>query len=107
MSKPKWADIIEGQKDPSTPRMAVAYQRGPDGKTRVTAAGQGSAAEEIVRKAEEAGLPIGRDPERLRRLLQAEGEDSRIPPEIYELMSIIINFSQELNETWIMQHEDT
>lgn len=104
MSKPKWTDIAQ---EGDEPRMAVAYQRDSEGRLRVVAAGQGSAAEQIIEQAEQAGVPIGRDPERVRRLLQAEGEGSRIPPEVYELMSTVVTFAQELNETWILQHEES
>ncbi|MEW6277554.1 MAG: EscU/YscU/HrcU family type III secretion system export apparatus switch protein [Candidatus Eremiobacterota bacterium] len=82
-------------------RWAVALRLGQDGRPRVVAAGQGAVADEIVARAEAAGVEVRHDPETVHELLQAEGEGTRIDPEIYELMTTVINFAQELNDAWI------
>lgn len=98
MFKPSWQEAVErGERE----RKAVAYETGPDGRTRVKAIGTGAAADEIIARAQESGVEVRRNAEQVEELLRAEGEEHSIPPEIYELMATVINFAQELNEQWL------
>jgi len=100
MFKPSWQEAMErGDRE----RKAVAYETGPDGRTRVKAIGTGAAADEIIARAQESGVEVRRNAEQVEELLRAEadGEAPSIPPEIYELMATVINFAQELNEQWL------
>lgn len=100
MFKPSWQEAMErGERE----RKAVAYETGPDGRTRVKAIGTGAAADEIIARAQESGVEVRRNAEQVEELLRAEadGETPSIPPEIYELMATVINFAQELNEQWL------
>ncbi|HXE72872.1 MAG TPA: EscU/YscU/HrcU family type III secretion system export apparatus switch protein [Candidatus Nitrosotenuis sp.] len=83
---------------PPPGRAAVALGRGPDGRLRVLARGRGPAAERILEKARQAGVEVQTDPARVEELLRAEGEGSRVPPQIYELVAAVIAFAQELSD---------
>lgn len=84
-------------------KWAVAMRMGADGRPKVVAAGQGAAAEEIVAKAQASGVEVRQDAEMVNELLQAETEGAHIDSRIYELMTSIVNFAQELNDAWVAQ----
>lgn len=86
-------------------KWAVAMRMGADGRPKVVAAGQGAEAEAIVARAQAAGVDVRRDAEMVNELLQAETEGAKIDSRIYELMTTIVNFAQELNEAYANQVE--
>ncbi len=85
------------------PKVAFAFKENETGGLRVVAVGKGSVAERIIKEAEQAGVPVRRDPESVRRLLREEGAGTQVPAEVYEIMATVIDFAQELNETWATQ----
>ena len=93
MSKPSWQEALP-------PRKAVVVETTADGQTRVVATKEGAEAEELIAKARSAGVEVRKDAQEVDQLLARESGDSNIPPEIYELMSTIITFAQELNDQW-------
>ncbi len=84
-------------------KWAVAMRMGADGRPKVVAAGQGAEAEAIIAKAQQSGVEVRKDAEMVDELLQAETEGARIDSRIYELMTTIVNFAQELNDAWVAQ----
>lgn len=86
-------------------KWAVAMRMGADGRPKVVAAGQGAVADEIVAKAQASGVEVRKDAEMVQQLLRDETDPgTRIDSEIYELMTTIVNFAQELNDAWVQQH---
>ena len=55
----------------------------------------------VIAKAQASGVEVRQDGEQVEQLLRPESSESNVPPEIYELMSTIISFAQELNEQWV------
>lgn len=100
MFKPSWQEARDNQE---REKKAIAYEVGPDGRNRVVGVATGAAAEEMIARAQESGVEVRRNAEQVEELLRAEGEEHSIPPEIYELMSMVINFAQELNEQWLQR----
>jgi flagellar biosynthesis protein len=75
------------------PKKAVALKYEPDRSTApiVVAKGQGLIAEEILRKAQENGVPVQEDAS-LVEVLSKLDLDQEIPPELYKLVAEILSF---------------
>jgi flagellar biosynthesis protein len=88
---------------PETPReeralaLALAYAPG-DTAPRIVAKGRGLIAEEIIRRAREAGVFVHESPELVTLLMQSNLDD-HIPPQLYvaiaELLAWIYRLEQE------------
>jgi flagellar biosynthesis protein len=63
----------------------------------VTAAGQGPVAEEIIRRAREAGVPVTEDP-RLAAVLSQIDVGQVIPPELYAVVAEVLAYVYRLEE---------
>lgn len=83
---------------PEELKRAAAISVSEDGEVKVIASAVGHKAEEMISKASEAGIPVRKDAEEIKKLLEEQGDRSNVPPEIYELMAAVIDFAQELNE---------
>jgi hypothetical protein len=46
------------------------------------------------------GGGVRKDAQQLEEMLEQEHGGSQIPPDVYDLMAVVINFAQELNEEW-------
>lgn len=81
------------------PRRAVAltYDPANDAAPVVTAAGQGAVAEEIIRRAREAGVPVTEDP-RLAAVLSQIDVGRVIPPELYAVVAEVLTYVYRLDE---------
>lgn len=77
------------------PRQAVALSYDPIAAPRVSAKGEGSLAEEILRIAQEAGVHVHEDAD-LARLLQRLELGAEIPRELYLAVAEIIAFAYML-----------
>jgi flagellar biosynthesis protein len=79
--------------------VALRYKNEESEAPKVVAKGSGSLADEIVRRAEEAGVPLYRDDALVEVLAQIE-LDREIPPELFgavaEIMSWIYKADKEL-----------
>lgn len=88
--------------DPSgsaEPRRAVAMAYDPThaGAPVVTAVGEGAVAEEIIRRAREAGVPVTEDP-RLAAVLSQVDVGQMIPPELYVVVAEVLAYVYQLEE---------
>jgi flagellar biosynthesis protein len=81
------------------PRRAVALSYDPTSADApvVTAAGQGMVAEEIIRRAREAGVPVTEDP-RLAAVLSQIDVGRVIPPELYQVIAEVLAYVYRLDE---------
>lgn len=75
------------------PKKAVALKYSPEQRTApvVVAKGQGVIAEEILRRAQENGVPVQEDSS-LVEVLSKLDLDQEIPPELYTLVAEILSF---------------
>jgi flagellar biosynthesis protein len=83
-----------GRQSPQTvTKKAVALKYDPDRHSApvVTAKGKGALAEEIVKKAQEHGVPIQEDASLVEVLSKLDLEQE-IPPELYKLVAEILSF---------------
>ena len=84
---------------PEAPAQAVALVYDPeDGAPRVLAKGRGLLAEEIIARAQSAGVFVHESPELVSLLMQVD-MDARIPPELYiavaELLAWLYRLEKE------------
>lgn len=81
------------------PRRAVAmsYDPAQAGAPVVTAVGTGAVAEEIIRRAREAGVPVTEDP-RLAAVLSQVDVGQVIPPELYVVVAEVLAYVYQLEE---------
>lgn len=83
----------EEAKSRTMPKKAVALKYNPEQRTApvVVAKGQGVIAEEILRRAQENGVPVQEDSS-LVEVLSKLDLDQEIPPELYTLVAEILSF---------------
>lgn len=81
------------------PRRAVALTYDPANADApvVTAAGEGLVADEIIRRAREAGVPVTEDP-RLAAVLSQIDVGQVIPPELYAVIAEVLAYVYRLEE---------
>ncbi|MCC6174518.1 MAG: EscU/YscU/HrcU family type III secretion system export apparatus switch protein [Chloroflexi bacterium] len=93
----KRSDLTGEPPRPTSRRRAVAlsYQPGADAAPVVTAAGQGLVAEEIVRRAREAGVHVTEDPQ-LAAVLSQLDVGAAIPPELYAVVAEVLAYVYRL-----------
>ncbi|MGE3910740.1 MAG: EscU/YscU/HrcU family type III secretion system export apparatus switch protein [Chloroflexota bacterium] len=84
---------------PGEPRQAVALTYDPENADApvVTAAGQGLVAEEIIRRAREAGVPVTEDV-RLAAVLSQIDVGAMIPPELYTVVAEVLAYVYRLDD---------
>jgi flagellar biosynthesis protein len=63
----------------------------------ITAAGQGLVAEEIIRRAQAAGVPVTEDP-RLATVLSQIDVGAVIPPELYAVVAEVLAYVYRLDD---------
>jgi flagellar biosynthesis protein len=75
------------------PKRAVALKYEPETGSAPTliAKGQGTIAEEIMRRAKENGIPVQEDPS-LVEVLSKLDLNQEIPPELYKLVAEVLSF---------------
>lgn len=68
--------------------VALAYRSG-DSAPKIAAKGRGSIADEIVRRAQEAGVYVHESRELVQLLMQVD-LDSHIPPNLYRVIAVLL-----------------
>jgi flagellar biosynthesis protein len=91
-------DLLPPRK-PGEPRKAVALTYDPANADApvVTAVGQGLVAEEIIRRAQAAGVPVTEDP-RLAAVLSQIDVGAVIPPELYAVVAEVLAYVYRLDD---------
>lgn len=84
------------QQQPQKKAIALRYDEGQDGAPVVVASGTGVVAEQIIRLAEEAGIPVQTDAQLLAALSRLDlGE--MIPPDLYPAVAEVLAFIGRMN----------
>ncbi|MCR4784108.1 MAG: hypothetical protein K6A35_06270 [bacterium] len=92
MSKPESVSELKSAK------VAVSVAYSEDGTTKVLASAVGDKAEAMIARAEEEGVEVVKDSQKVGELLEEQGNEAVIAPRLYELMAAVIDFSQELSD---------
>jgi len=83
---------------PDTTAEAIALVYDPDdGAPRVVAKGRGLLAEEIIARAQSAGVFVHESPELVSLLMQVD-MDARIPPELYIAVAELLAWLYQLEQ---------
>lgn len=118
MSKPKWQDawqnaFEEGFDQNQGERIqhplekkAVAVRHKADGSTEIVKTATGVEAMKMIAEAEAAGLSVSEDQNQVEDLMAEQNGATDVPPEVYQLMSAVIGFAQELNHEWQLRNEE-
>ncbi len=87
----------DGEAAPETQPQAAAlrYEAGADPAPRVVAKGRGAIAEEIIRRAQDGGVPIHESRELAAALMQFE-LDQQIPPALYVAVAEVLAWAYQL-----------
>jgi flagellar biosynthesis protein len=84
-------DETEGPHQPGSVAVALHYESGTAKAPTVVAKGLGLLADQIVAKAQEAGVPVERNPALAHSLAQLE-VDQTIPRELYKAVAEVIGY---------------
>jgi len=118
MSKPKWHEawqeafedgFDEDQAERLTHPMekkAVAVRRNEDGTTEVLKTASGAEAEKMIAEAQAHGVSVEKDADHVEELMQEQNGATDVPPEIYQIMSMVIDFAQELRVEWRNRNDE-
>lgn len=88
-------EVVEGAEGT---RKAVMLRYNDDGEAEVIGVAEGAAAEAMLREARERGVEIRRDADTVDEVLKSGQSSSRVSPEAYELMAMIVDFAQEIDD---------
>ena len=86
-----------GQRTEPRKAVALTYDPAQADAPVVSAVGQGAVAEEIIRRAREAGVPVTEDP-RLAAVLSQIDVGRAIPPELYQVIAEVLAYLYRLDE---------
>lgn len=87
---------MSSQPDPAAKAIALVYDP-EDGAPRVVAKGRGLLAEEIIARAQSAGVFVHESPELVSLLMQVD-MDARIPPELYIAVAELLAWLYQLEQ---------
>jgi flagellar biosynthesis protein len=89
----------QATRTPDAPKRAVALRYDParDAAPRVLAVGQGAVADEILRRAREAGVAVTED-EALAAVLSKLDVGQAIPPELYVVVAEVLAYVYRLEK---------
>lgn len=117
MSKPRWTeawqeafdDGFDGDEEQvaSSEKKAVAIRRNPDGTTEIVKVAKGAEALKLIAEAEAQGLAVETDTEQVEELMAEQHGATDVPPEVYQLMSAVIDFARELSAEYANRHKDS
>lgn len=86
-------------------KRAVKVRYDENGDVEILGIAEGAEAEAMIREAAAQGLEVRQDAEQVDELFRSGQSPTRVPPEVYELMSLMVQFAQELDEAWASRSE--
>lgn len=104
MSRPEWEEVLDSGAGAGGKR-AVAVRYKPDGEIEVLGVAEGPEAEAMISQARAEGVEVRQNKEEVDELFLSGQPSSRVPPEVYELLSIVVEFAQEVNDAWATQND--
>jgi type III secretion system FlhB-like substrate exporter len=91
-------DNVDGAEDE---KKALLLEKDAQGRTRVVGVAHGEEAQRVIAEAQASGVEVHQNAAQVQRLLEEEiGTSTDVPPEIYDLMSTMMGFAQELSLEW-------
>lgn len=104
-----WAEAFEGgfydNLDGAEEKKALLVETDAQGRTKVVGVATGVEAEQLIASAQASGMEVRRDAAQVEELSDpgstAPSSATDVPPEIYDLMSTVIEFAKELTQEWV------
>lgn len=93
-------DSDDGAPEAGPEKHALAVRTDAQGKTKVVGMATGSDAERMIAEANASGVKVQQDAAQVERLMHEQSGATGVPTEVYQLMSTVIGFVQELSEEW-------
>jgi flagellar biosynthesis protein len=94
---PALTPLLNGRHPATRRAVAISYDPANADAPVVTAAGQGLVADEIIRRAREAGVPVTEDP-KLAAILSQIDVGRAIPPELYAVIAEVLAYVYRLED---------
>jgi flagellar biosynthesis protein len=88
---------LSGRHSETRRAVAISYDPANADAPVVTAAGQGLVADQIIRRAREAGVPVTEDP-KLAAILSQIDVGRVIPPELYAVIAEVLAYVYRLED---------
>lgn len=98
-------DNVDGAEDPE--KKALIVETDARGRSKVVGVATGAEAERLIADAQAGGVEVRQNAAQVESLMQEQSGATDVPPEIYELMSTIIGFAQELGQEWVTRGQET
>lgn len=100
-------DNVDGAEEDSE-KKALLIETDAQGRTRVVGVAHGAEAERVIADAEASGLEVRQNAAQVQDLLLRDQDTATdVPPEIYELMSTVMSFAQDLADEWSSRGSET
>ena len=93
-------DSDDGVPEEQGEKKAFMVRTDTQGQTKVVGMATGVDAERMIAEAKAGGVKVQQDAAQVERLMQEQSGATGVPTEVYQLMSTVIGFVQELSEEW-------
>lgn len=93
-------DSDDGAPEEFTEKKAFAVRTDAQGKTKVVGMATGADAERMISEAKAGGVKVQQNAAQVEQLMSEQSGATGVPTEVYQLMSTVIGFVQELSEEW-------
>lgn len=101
-------DNLDGAEEEGSEKKALLVETDAQGRTRVVGVAHGAEAERVIAEAQAGGVEVRQNAAQVEDLLLKEQTGATdVPPEIYELMSTIMSFAQDLSDEWSTRGSET
>ncbi len=97
-------DSDDGRPEDGAEKRAFAVRTDAQGNTKVVGMATGADAEAMIAEAKVSGVKVQQDAAQVERLMHEQSGATGVPTEVYQLMSTVIGFVQELSEEWKSRH---
>jgi type III secretion system FlhB-like substrate exporter len=99
-------DNVDGAEDPD--KKALLVETDAQGRSRVVGVATGAEAERMIAEAQASGVEVRQNAAQVEDLmLREQSTATDVPPEIYDLMSTLMSFAQELGQEWSARGSET
>jgi type III secretion system FlhB-like substrate exporter len=99
-------DNVDGAEDAE--KKALLVETDAQGRSKVVRVAHGAEAERIIAEAQASGVEVRQNAAQVENLLLEEQVGATdVPPEVYDLMSTIMEFAQELSQEWSGRSSET
>lgn len=81
-------------------KKALIVETDAQGRQKVVGVATGAEAEKMIAEAQASGVQVHQDAGQVEQLLEEQSGATDVPPEVYELLSALIEFAHDLGQEW-------